>query len=127
MTKSLCTTFKNRKVAFLTTMSLMLVMMASSAFAFTPPANGDMFYEVYDLVINNVMSGPIGFVIGAIMLIGGIFLLVQGKGFLLPLICLVGGVILVKVESIVTSFGFSMDAVVNTANATIESVGQFLM
>lgn len=122
--KSMIAPLVQRKSAAISFMTIALMaLMCVPAFAFTAPASGDMFYEVYDLVINSILSGPVGFVVGAIMLVGGIFLLVQGKGFLLPLICLVGGVILVKVDSIVQSFGFSMDAAVETAN----SVSQFLM
>lgn len=128
MLKSLAATLFHKKsapVAF--AVFALTLMFAGQAMAFTAPQTGDMFYEIYDLVINKVLGGPIGFAIGAIMVVGGIILLVQGKGLLLPLICLIGGVILVKVESLVTSFGFSFEAVKFSATHAMQTASQFLM
>lgn len=90
--------------------SLAVMMLASTAFAYQDPAAGDLFYDAYDIVINQMMGGPIGYVIAAFMTIGGIILLVQGRGFLLPVICLVGAAVIIKAKDIVSSFGFTMDA-----------------
>lgn len=115
-------TLNKKTTALFTFLSLtMVAVFATDAHAFTV-ASGDMFYDVYELVIEKILGGPIGFVAGAFMLVGGIFLLVQGRGFLLPMICLIGGAVLVKVDAIVTSFGFSLDSVITA----LPSATQFL-
>ena len=99
------------KKALLVLSMLTMAIVATGAFAYTDPATGDLFYDAYDIVINKLLGGPIGFIIGAIMVVGGIISLVLGKGFLLPLIALIGGAIIVKIGDIVSSFGFTLDAV----------------
>ena len=105
---------------------LCMTLMATSAFAYTTPTSGDLMYDVYDILIVQLLGGPVGFVIAAIMFLGGIFLLVQGKGFLLPFVCLSGAVVIIKCEAIVSSFGFSILDGIAKANAALPSVSQFL-
>lgn len=115
---------KKNRALFVVSM-LMMALYASTAMAYTDPQSGDLFFEAYDIVINKLMGGPIGFIIGAIMVIGGIISLVLGKGFLLPLIALVGGAVIVKINDIVASFGFSLD-VVAEKSSEVGTFTQFL-
>lgn len=118
--------FGTKKAQFATlALGLMAVMVASAAFAYTDPQSGDLFYEAYDIVINKIMAGPVGFIMGALMVIGGIITMVLGKGFLLPLIAVIGGAIIVKIDDIVSSFGFTPDLML-TVQEAIPQITQFL-
>lgn len=121
---------RSKKVAMLAALSAIAIgMFASTAMAYTDPQTGDLLYEVYDLLIDGLLAGPLGFVIAAVMFIGGVFLLVQGKGFLLPFVCMAGAVVIVKLKDIVLSFGFTLDGaqvLASKAMAMLPSAVQFL-
>lgn len=98
--------WKDRKMPI----ALMLLTMAAGSIlvglaeAITAPAATAFAYTVYDVAVNNVLKGPIGFVggVGAIAMgVGNAF---QGK--IIPMaLCLLGGGALIKADSIVTSMG----------------------
>ncbi len=84
--------------------SLILVGAAQMALAYTAPATGDFSYELYDLIVTNILDGPIGFVAGVGAMGGGAYILTQNK--LLPgFLTLGGGVLLMNAENMVTSLG----------------------
>jgi hypothetical protein len=60
---------KKSFTAFLFT-CLVTLAVAGSAWAFTEPVEGDLFYEVYDLAMNQIFSSAAGVVIAGIMVVG---------------------------------------------------------
>lgn len=77
---------------------------SSPAFALTQPAAGDFAYTVYDIAINKIMGGPIGFVIGFGIIAFAIFLATKQQ--IIPaIVSLVAGAALIKADAIVASLG----------------------
>ncbi len=74
------------------------------AMAFATPATSDFGYDIYVLVVDQIMGGPVGFVGAAICLIVGIMLLIKQQ--VIPAGCaIIGAGILAKGDSIVSSLG----------------------
>ena len=90
-----------KKVTLLTTM---LVLMAASAFAFTAPASGDFMYDLYDIGVNSILNGPIGFV-GAILAFVAAAVLAIRQMILPAAGTVLAGVFLLKASSLITGLG----------------------
>ena len=86
-------------------LALFIAMLSIPAMAFTAPTAGDLAFEIYDIVINDGVEGPIGamFAVGSVIL--GIFGIANrnwwamGGGF-------AGTTAMVAGEDIVTTVGF---------------------
>jgi hypothetical protein len=84
--------------------ALFVIFYAQNAMAFTTPSSGSFAYDLYDIAVNDILKGPIGFVAG----IGFIVLCVfsVARQMVLPaILCLFAGIILIKADSIVQSLG----------------------
>lgn len=87
------------------TMALMVMLLSIPAMAFTAPVAGDLAFEVYDIVINDGVEGPIGAMFAVASVILGIFGIANrnwwamGGGF-------AGTTAMVAGEDIVTTVGF---------------------
>lgn len=84
-------------------MAMLLTVAAVGAQAFTTPAAGSFGYDVYDIVVNQILGGPIGF-------IGGVFLLVWGASkvmtsWVITVLCVISGTILIRAEDLVVTLG----------------------
>ena len=80
-----------------------LLMASGVAGAFTAPAAGDFGYDVYDIVINQILNGPIG-------VIGGVALIVFGatqimKNWFSTILCIIAGTVLIRAEALVVTLG----------------------
>jgi len=79
-------------------------LMAGGAHAITAPATGSLFYDAYDIVVNQMLSGAIGFV-AAILIFSmsiGLFLMQKVVPGIVGIVC---AAILIKADTIVTSLG----------------------
>ena len=96
---------KNEELVKVLLFTLFLVMaIVPSAFAITAPAAGSFAYDVYDMAVNSILKGPIGFVCGLAAVCFGAALAIQQKiGGAIP--ALLGGAVLLKSDTIVTSMG----------------------
>lgn len=94
-------TQKNLIIAVITVACLML---ASNALAMATPATGSFAYDLYDIGVNQILLGPIGFVAGcACMVFAAIMAIRQ---MLLPAAGVVlGGAFLLKADAVVQSIG----------------------
>ena len=93
----------NKKTITLVGCGLVLVS-ASSAFAIAVPAAGSFAFDVYDIAVNRILDGPIGFVAGVAALAIGAVCAIQQKVFeAVP--CILGGAVLLNADSLVTSLG----------------------
>ncbi len=82
------------------------LFLSSVASAFTAPATGDFGYDVYDIVVNQILNGPIGF-------IGGVALIVFGatqimKNWFSTILCIIAGTVLIRAESLVVTLGYNV-------------------
>ena len=97
---------KNRKVLVLVVTSLVVLAMAGVAMAFLAPAaaGSTVGYDLYDLVVNKIIKGPMGSAAGVVMLVAGAVGAAMGKlsSAAWPL---VGGGLLVAAPGIATSLG----------------------
>lgn len=81
-----------------------VMMLATNADAFTAPAAGSFAYDIYDIGVNDILKGPIGFVggVGA-MVAAGVMAIRQ---MILPATATVlGGAFLLKADSVVSTMG----------------------
>ena len=82
-----------------------LIVGAHDVMAWTAPSGGSFGYDVYDIAINKIAKGPIGFVTGAGLLAGGLFL--ASRNAWVPAITMViAAGTLIKLETIATSLGY---------------------
>jgi hypothetical protein len=82
---------------------LMLMASMGVANAFTAPAAGDLGYDIYDIVVNQGVKGPLGFVGGVAAFLFGVSRLFSNIMIGIPTI--VAAVCLIKADSILQTFG----------------------
>lgn len=79
-------------------------LLAANAMALTAPGTGTFAYDLYDIGINQILKGPIGFVAGVACMVLAAVLAV--RQMLLPAVCCVlGGAFLLKADSVVETIG----------------------
>ena len=79
-------------------------LVAGGAHAITAPATGTLFFDAYDIVINSMLKGAVGFV-AAILIFAmsiGLFLMQKVVPGIVGIVC---AAILIKADTIVTSLG----------------------
>jgi len=82
---------------------LALVATTGVAHAFAAPAQGDLGYDIYDIVVNKGVKGPLGFVGGVAAFLFGVSRLFSNIMIGIPTI--VAAVCLIKSDSILQTFG----------------------
>ena len=83
-----------------------LVLTASQASAFTAPAAGSFAYTVYDVAVERILQGAIGFVAGVGAMVMGAVLAIQQK-VLAAIPAILGGAILLNADTLVTTLGMT--------------------
>lgn len=84
-------------------MLCLLLAAGSAAHAFSAPAAGDLGYDIYDIVVNQGVKGPLGFVGGVAAFLFGVSRLFSNIMIGIPTI--VAAVCLIKADSILQTFG----------------------
>jgi hypothetical protein len=82
---------------------LAAITSTTLAHAFQAPAAGDLGYDIYDIVVNQGVKGPLGFVGGVAAFLFGVSRLFSNIMIGIPTI--VAAVCLIKADSILQSFG----------------------
>ncbi len=87
--------------------AFLLLAGMPEAIAFSAPSAGTPGYEVYDLVVNDVIKGPIGQA-------GGVFFMAKGSSELNQSpwkagATILGGGMLFQAEALSTSFGYPLE------------------
>ncbi|MDO6415434.1 hypothetical protein Q4F19_13660 [Sphingomonas sp. BIUV-7] len=77
--------------------------VGGGAHAFTAPAVGDLGYDIYDIVVNKGVKGPLGFVGGVAAFLFGVSRLFSNVMVGIPTI--VAAVCLIKSDTILQTFG----------------------
>lgn len=91
----------------LVTMSLtfgVLFLTANSAWAFSAPSQGAMWYELYEVFYDNLVTGPLGAALVGGVLGWGIMAAVRGS-VLTFIICSLAAAVVYNLESVVSGFG----------------------
>ena len=83
-----------------------LVLTASQVSAFTAPAAGSFAYTVYDVAVERILQGAIGFVAGVGAMVMGAVLAIQQK-VLAAIPAILGGAILLNADTLVTTLGMT--------------------
>lgn len=95
---------KEESVTVLLFTLLFVMAIEPSAFAIVAPGVGSFAYDVYDMAVNSILKGPIGFVGGLAAVCFGAAMAIQQKvGGAIP--ALLGGAVLLKADAIVSSMG----------------------
>jgi len=81
-----------------------VTLYAVAANAITAPASTAFAYDVYDVGVNQVLKGPIGFIGGVGAIVFGAVTAIRGA-ILQALPALLGGGVLLKADTIVTTLG----------------------
>jgi hypothetical protein len=80
-----------------------LALASGGAHAFTAPTVGDLGYDIYDIVVNKGVKGPLGFVGGVAAFLFGVSRLFSNVMVGIPTI--VAAVCLIKSDTILQTFG----------------------
>jgi len=80
-----------------------VTLAGAAAHAFQAPAAGDLGYDIYDIVVNKGVKGPLGFVGGVAAFLFGVSRLFSNIMIGIPTI--VAAVCLIKADSILQTFG----------------------
>ena len=83
--------------------ALGLALSVGAAHAFTAPAAGDLGYDIYYIVVNKGVKGPLGFVAGVAAFLFGVSRLFSNIMVGIPTI--VAAVCLIKSDTILQTFG----------------------
>lgn len=78
--------------------------LAGNAFAFTAPAQGDMWFELYEVFYDKLVEGPLGAACVGAMLTMGILGAIRGSVFQFG-VCSCAAAIVISLENVVTSLG----------------------
>ncbi len=94
-----------KKVLNRLSLALAAALVAPGAtLALNAPVAGTLAFDVYDIAVNSILKGPIGFVIGAMAVAGSAALFYKAQYF--PAIgALLAGASIIKADSIVTTLG----------------------
>lgn len=84
-------------------LALLLTFAASTAMAFTAPATGAFGYDVYDIVVNQILNGPIGFIGGVALIVLGVTKIMTN--WMLTILCIIAGTMLIRAEDMVVTLG----------------------
>ena len=93
-----------RTALLLLVATVLLLGSALPSSAVTAPASGTLFYDVYDIVVNGMLKGAVGFVAAILVFMMGIGLFFMQK--IIPgIISVVCAALIIKADAIVTSLG----------------------
>ncbi|MEJ7933966.1 hypothetical protein WG907_06820 [Sphingobium sp. AN558] len=82
---------------------LLATLVTSAAHAFKAPVATDLGFDIYDIVVNKGVKGPLGFVGGVAAFLFGVSRLFSNIMIGIPTI--VAAVCLIKADSILKTFG----------------------
>ncbi len=88
---------------FLALFALFALAGPHPAYAFKAPVAGDLGYDIYDIVVNKGVKGPLGFVGGVAAFLFGVSRLFSNIMVGIPTI--VAAVCLIKADTILQTFG----------------------
>ncbi len=97
---------KTRQLKLVTFLAVLFAVcfMSANAMAMTVPAAGSFAYDLYDIGVNQILLGPIGFVAGVACMVFAAILAI--RQMILPAAGVVlGGAFLLKADAVVQTIG----------------------
>ncbi len=91
-------------LAVIAVQSLLILFHYEEAFAMTAPSSGSFAYDIYDIGVNSILKGPIGFIGGVGAIVFGAIEAIRGR-ILEAVPAILGGAALLKADSIVQTLG----------------------
>lgn len=89
-----------RSAAILIALVSLIPLVAT---AITAPAAGSFAYDIYNLVVVDILQGAIGFVAGLACVVFGATML--GKSWMFAIAWIIAGSVIINADGIVTSLG----------------------
>ena len=90
--------------AIITVLTLLVATYSTNAMAMAVPAAGSFAYDLYDIGVNQILLGPVGFVAGVACMVFAAILAI--RQMILPAAGVVlGGAFLLKADTVVQSVG----------------------
>ena len=100
------TAISGQSLMMIMAVGMLLLGSALPSFAITAPTSGSLFYDVYDIVVNSMLKGAVGFVAAILVFMMGIGLFFVQK--IIPgIIGVVCAALVIKADAIVTSLGLT--------------------
>ena len=93
-----------KKKTAIITVGIVLGTAATAAAINAPVGPADFAWDVYDIGVNRILNGPIGFVAGAGAMVAGAIAAIQQK-IGLAAMAILGGAVLLNADSMITSLG----------------------
>lgn len=81
-----------------------VLSITSQAQAINVPASGSFAYDVYDIAINSILKGPIGFVGGVSAIVLGAIAAIRAQ-IVAAIPAILGGAAVIKADTITKSLG----------------------
>ncbi len=95
--------FQKENQAIILTLLFVLVF-STAAMAIVAPAAGSFAYDAYDIGVNKILKGPIGFVLGVLAIGFGAWAAIRTE-IIMAISAVLGGAILLKADTVVASLG----------------------
>lgn len=86
--------------------AMVLSTVTPAAMAFSTPTAGDFGYDIYDIVVNNMLDGPIGFIGAIVLIIWGATKVMTN--WMITVLCVISGTIIIKADALVTTLGYTI-------------------
>ncbi len=84
--------------------SIALLLLTTNAMAMPVPASGSFAYDLYDIGVNQILLGPIGFIAGVACMVFAAMLAI--RQMILPAAgVILGGAFLLKADNVVQTIG----------------------
>jgi len=94
----------DRRFIVTLTVSLLVLGFTQVALAISAPSTGSFAYDMYDIAVNKMLKGPIGFVAGLAAIAFGAVSLVQAR-IMTAVPAILGGAAIIKADAITSSLG----------------------
>jgi hypothetical protein len=101
--------WKSKKIFIRNIILLTLCFVPSISFAIGIPVSTDFAYDLYDVGVNKVLKGPIGFVGGVACLVASAATIT--KNWILSVIGVLGGTAIIKADTLVKSMGMLINSI----------------
>jgi len=95
---------KEMLLAVIAAQVLLILFHYGEALAMTAPSTGSFAYDIYDIGVNSILKGPIGFIGGVGAIVFGAIEAIRGR-ILEAVPAILGGAALLKADSIVQTLG----------------------
>ncbi len=98
---------KTSKLTLVMMVFIVLTVVPAAVYAFNAPTTGSFAYDVYDIAVDKILKGPIGFVAGVAAMVFGAASAIRGQ-LMTSVLPIIGGAVLLKADAIVKTLGLTI-------------------